>query len=261
MIGAEGVDWGSLNDNRAQNYDVQRSLLQLIFSARYSPADISRLLQQERDAGTISHKDALLTTAIISFNQSLNTYVPVTTATFAGLAYFATRGRPISLPARCLGIAAAASFGPVLPSAVGAFKHRSYVQQLDNPPSVVQALKNIRENARLPVSREPDFSIDVPFESSPKNADSIPSEVSRQPQPTAKANTMETQKQSHRWDEIRSVNSNKAPASSWDALRQKHERNQIPPTAGSPPQTDADQDRVQAQAEFDAMVDRERNMK
>jgi hypothetical protein len=85
------------------------------------------------------------------------------------------------------------------------------------------------------------------------------SEVPRQPQPVGKAT--ETQRPSSRWDEIRGVNSNKAPASSWDVLRQKHERTQISATPDISPQTDADQDRTRAQAEFDAMVDRERNMK
>lgn len=67
-----------------------------------------------------------------------------------------------------------------------------------------------------------------------------------------------------RWDEIRAANARGAKPSSWDTLRQGHERtkgqvsdnlisNQAPSMTN-----DADAERAQEQARFDAMLEAER---
>jgi len=62
-----------------------------------------------------------------------------------------------------------------------------------------------------------------------------------------------------RWAEIRAANGNVVGHSSWDRLRQKHERARTEPgdsSTGAP-----EVDRATEQARFDAMLEKERNMK
>lgn len=60
-----------------------------------------------------------------------------------------------------------------------------------------------------------------------------------------------------RWDDIRTANArNVGRNSSWDALRQKHERDRVAGTEEASFWTE--NDRTQEQAQFDAMVEEER---
>lgn len=59
-----------------------------------------------------------------------------------------------------------------------------------------------------------------------------------------------------RWDEIRGANTGQSRTSTWDAIRQKHERNQ---TVKSQTEDRGD-DRSYEQAKFDEMLERERNL-
>ena len=67
-----------------------------------------------------------------------------------------------------------------------------------------------------------------------------------------------------RWDEIRAANARAGRSSTWDVLRQSHERNQIPGNSQStevpsgPPLDDADAERAREQARFDAWLEAER---
>ncbi|GJE87628.1 hypothetical protein PsYK624_037110 [Phanerochaete sordida] len=70
-----------------------------------------------------------------------------------------------------------------------------------------------------------------------------------------------------RWNEIRTANARGAQASSWDALRQQHERRrnvddvqQQQPPAGLPGMSDLEAERAQEQARFDAMLEAERKI-
>lgn len=74
------------------------------------------------------------------------------------------------------------------------------------------------------------------------------------------------------WDRIRAANIRTAGSSSWDALRQKHEstriQNRVPDTTvddvNAEPAGQAKieaMNRAEEQAKFDALLDRERNMK
>jgi hypothetical protein len=61
----------------------------------------------------------------------------------------------------------------------------------------------------------------------------------------------------NRWDEIRKANARgSAQNSSWDALRQNHERNRVAGTNEASSFTESD--RAQEQANFDAMLEAER---
>ncbi|KAK7463677.1 hypothetical protein VKT23_005617 [Stygiomarasmius scandens] len=227
-----------------------------LVAAQYPPSHVARLLQSERDAGTISHKDSMLTVAFVSSVQSMRYYMPLSGATFGALALFAIRGRGFSFPRRAFAITSAVTIGHLFPATAASFKFRSYAKSLDDPQSVVQALKHVHQKARLPIDDESEFSSDAPFET-PVSTNA--SSVSQPPLPQNTA--AETQKSSSKWNEIRALNSNKAPASSWDVLRQKHERTQVPSSSPTPQSVDSDSERARAQADFDAMVDRERNMK
>jgi hypothetical protein len=70
-----------------------------------------------------------------------------------------------------------------------------------------------------------------------------------------------------RWDEIRRANST-TQQSSWEVLRQRHEREKLaktqPGQASLPSQhgqLTPDQERAKAQAEFDALLEKERNIR
>ena len=64
-----------------------------------------------------------------------------------------------------------------------------------------------------------------------------------------------------RWDEIRAVNSRSTSQSSWDTIRQRHERSRLPDSSISASDnsviTEA-QERAAAQAKFDALLEAER---
>lgn len=68
-----------------------------------------------------------------------------------------------------------------------------------------------------------------------------------------------------RWDEIRAANARTSRASSWDTLRQQHERGQNTdyvqqPASPANTPTSADLERAQEQARFDAMLEAERRL-
>jgi hypothetical protein len=66
----------------------------------------------------------------------------------------------------------------------------------------------------------------------------------------------------NRWEEIRAANARSVGyASSWDAIRQRHERNRLPNSTSSPrndPPSSGMDDRTAEQAKFDAILEAER---
>ena len=70
---------------------------------------------------------------------------------------------------------------------------------------------------------------------------------------------------SSKWEQIRAANSHASRNSSWDAIRQNHERNHINP--GNTDDYDYEtrrtryEDRAEEQAKFDALLEKERNIK
>lgn len=64
-----------------------------------------------------------------------------------------------------------------------------------------------------------------------------------------------------RWDEIRAANLRSVGQSSWDTIRQRHERSRLPDSSAPPSDsssiTEADE-RAAAQAKFDALLEAER---
>ncbi len=67
-----------------------------------------------------------------------------------------------------------------------------------------------------------------------------------------------------RWEEIRAASARKAQTSSWDALRQDHERAAVSDNVQSAsipfPLNGVDPERAQEQARFDALLEAERKM-
>jgi len=68
-----------------------------------------------------------------------------------------------------------------------------------------------------------------------------------------------------RWDQIRSANSRKSSNSSWDVIRQNHERTRILHSSSNDGQTEGgvderNDDRAAEQARFNAMLEKERNI-
>jgi hypothetical protein len=63
----------------------------------------------------------------------------------------------------------------------------------------------------------------------------------------------------NRWEEIRAANARSAGyVSSWDTIRQRHERNRLPDSTSSPTNDPPLSDRTAEQAKFDAILEAER---
>lgn len=65
-----------------------------------------------------------------------------------------------------------------------------------------------------------------------------------------------------KWDQIRN-NAAPSTSSSWDALRQKHEKSQLQQSSTAPTNQNTEQqqdDRAVEQAKFDALLERERKL-
>jgi hypothetical protein len=71
---------------------------------------------------------------------------------------------------------------------------------------------------------------------------------------------------SNKWEQIRAANSHTSRNSSWDSIRQSHERSRII-NPGNTDDNDYEtrqtryEDRAEEQAKFDALLEKERNIK
>jgi hypothetical protein len=89
--------------------------------------------------------------------------------------------------------------------------------------------------------------------------DSAPTTQAAAPNPVTPPST----KAASKWDQIRAVNSRTINNSSWDTLRQNHERERVANSSntGDDPEQIRGDDRAAEQARFDALLEKERNIK
>jgi len=223
------------------------------------------LLSPERDAGNLTTNDyeaatnffpgpsrryrvvgsiaALPVTYVVRrpWWTNTRTYLFMTTASFAGLFI----GHMMSISA-----------------------HFSFVRSIENPAGFSMALDNIQRNIggfSLPgpviVRQSEKLTID-------HDSESPASESSPTASHEASSNTMRTDAlapltvSSSKWEQIR-ANSNVSRNSSWDAIRQSHERNHVI-NPGDTDNCDYEtryEDRAKEQAKFDALLEKERNIR
>jgi len=150
--------------------------------------------------------------------------------------------------------------------------HYRFANSLENPEGFIVALNHVDE--RLGGSGQIGFTFNeilarkleikpdldhishgqdtamVPEEGWARDQDSIDGDVSRSDPTQVRT----------RWNEIRAANSRSAGQSSWDTIRQRHERSRLPDPTGAPPSDrspEADE-RGAARAKFDALLEAER---
>ncbi|KAF8912752.1 hypothetical protein CPB84DRAFT_1759401 [Gymnopilus junonius] len=98
--------------------------------------------------------------------------------------------------------------------------HYNYVRSLENPAGFSKAMQNIQAKLGGPVPQG--FIIERAYEPSPDDQnETISSDSLSTNQQT---NQPLNQSPLTKWDQIRKMNDNTAKNSSWDSIRQKHER-------------------------------------
>ncbi|KAG6888677.1 hypothetical protein C0995_006667 [Termitomyces sp. Mi166 len=218
------------------------------------------LLAPEREAGNVSSNDY---EAAAQFSAgSHRKFYPLIGA-FLALPITLALRRPSWSPLRTYAFLAASTLiGNFGGQAMTVSAHFNFIRSLENPSGFAQALENIQKNSGSAVP--PGLIIRAVGSGSKWAIDTDPIETS----PTL-SSIPDIQKPSinppSKWDQIRAANARPSTNSSWDALRQSHERTRVPSMTSAPDsiafQRSRDEDRAAEQAKFDEMLERERNIK
>ncbi|KIP03123.1 hypothetical protein PHLGIDRAFT_130332 [Phlebiopsis gigantea 11061_1 CR5-6] len=145
--------------------------------------------------------------------------------------------------------------------------HKTFVSQLDEREHFFQALNNVRmrTEGKGDEIREQMVRTDVngntvgTGEGGAWTPSQVPTSTAAVPAPSTQEGSKPSPipKPPSRWDEIRTANSRNGRTSSWDALRQKHERASA--TDNVQNTRSPESEGAQEQARFDALLDAERN--
>ncbi|KAK7058885.1 hypothetical protein VNI00_001509 [Paramarasmius palmivorus] len=233
--------------------------------------DNKKILAPQADNGYLSEHDLVQTAEFMGVCGTLPV-VPLVNSIAIGMTVAAVSTR-LRIPRTLLGrstLTASTTAGSYIVSNTEEANDRRrdllfprFWKSLEDPSGVLLALQTITN--RYPTF-EPSTSSPGQFLDAPAPSPVFVDEHAPSSMPVAKSQTAPTPApQAHsRWDEIRSKNAKQATPSAWDALRETHQRSQIQSKEGTSKGTEVpapQDDRAKAQAEFDAMVERERNMK
>jgi len=231
---------------------------------------IETLLAPERDAGNLSQHDYSLAMRFLPWQHYLQYQYPLA---WVGSSTAYMVRRPHWSSYRTVSFTVLAG---VVGYNIGLFikmnNHARFVQAMDNPAGFAHALDNVQTRFG--------FKMDGPrlyiihsgptLDDSDKDHQVLPaSEMlsnSSEPVPDSPS-TPETAKHQSTWDQIRAANSHTARSSSWDVLRQSHERARVQQRgdiADIIPDTNVTgdaSDRAIEQARFDALLEKERNFR
>ncbi|KAI0348502.1 hypothetical protein BDW22DRAFT_1350728 [Trametopsis cervina] len=185
---------------------------------------------------------------------------------------------------RTVGICSGANvFGFLFGQVKRASAHQHFFNSLENKEGFLTALRDMAGEGPVPLPANP-TSV-YPLADKPEQRNTAPSNnedaiestwattdqnpnnpspvVPTRPSP-APSPIGENPRVSSRWDQIRAANAKGGKTSTWDALRQGHERNQtsnsdnLHPTQVPTATNSADAERMREQAQFDAMLEAER---
>ncbi|TFK30531.1 hypothetical protein FA15DRAFT_651098 [Coprinopsis marcescibilis] len=235
--------------------DLERNLIWIERTFTTRPAT-EQLLGPERESGTIHPLDY---DAALDFFPGIHRHYN-TIGTAVGIAVALAARRPAWTTQR---LVSTVFFGAFTGRAVGTvFAVRSFYsffRSIHDPAGFATAMDNVKHRLDTPSSIH--AQVPVPDDQTPSIRQFfIPfwqlftDIITPEPQETATA-----------WGKIRTVNANQSQQSSWDLIRQSHERARIP----RPDQASTSSDnrfreeltRSEEQASFDALIDKERNMK
>ncbi|KAG1761920.1 hypothetical protein EDD22DRAFT_894044 [Suillus occidentalis] len=154
-----------------------------------------------------------------------------------------------------------------------ALAHRQFAEALENPAGFMEALHNV--DSRLGGNGQLGFTL-VRLRNDAARLDNPPTSQEHGPEMVSEENWKKSWSHSNapdatspqatqpknRWEEIRAANARSVGyVSSWDAIRQRHERNRLPNSTSSPgndPPSSGMDDRTAEQAKFDAILEAER---
>ncbi|EGO03506.1 hypothetical protein SERLA73DRAFT_175014 [Serpula lacrymans var. lacrymans S7.3] len=250
--------------------------LQWLSNTFNSRSKAIELLQPEVENNVLTRHDFDLA---VNFLPGIHRYFPgIYSGTFTGatLGYGYMFARPRWTPRR---FTALSGLGFIVGGMFGMLRqvlaHRQFAKALEDPKGFMRALADVHH--RLGGEGELGFTLErLRNEGTGRNAQ-VPERVEQGPEmvdedywdrPRPSVNesanaTVITETSSNtaasqpaaRWNEIRAANARAAgQQSSWDAIRQKHERNRLPNSSSN---TVVDE-RALEQAKFDAMIEAER---
>ncbi|KAH9950498.1 hypothetical protein B0H21DRAFT_819296 [Amylocystis lapponica] len=235
-----------------------------------------QLLRPDLDSGLITEHDFHLASTFLPGNHRYwpNAFGLLTSGAVAGYGVFSKRSRWTVRRTTILGVVAGVC-GTVYGQFRRAKAHWTFTQQLDDPVAFTQALENVNQrtggvkplawtlqravdaaqkqdmHGNILRPQESSFTPDVDQSVSP---DTTSAEIARPPSSSSE----DSSRPANRWDQIRAANArNAGQPSSWDILRQQHERERVVKKTVSEDRFD-DVDLAEEQARFDAMVDAER---
>lgn len=244
----------------------RRLEVDLIFLERTfrSRAKTQELLNPEREAGIINPGD--YEAAIRFFPDKLRrNYNTIGTVIGAGLGY--SLRKPKWTPGR-LGtvVLMSALTGRAMGSAYAVFSAYNFFRGLQDPAGFGRAIDNVKTRIEHPGSTSPISSDLPPVQDAP--APIPPVLPSRSDATNAPAVAQTSSTPASAWDRIRAANAKQGQPSSWDSLRQTHERSRISGATqkqASPGEEGNkfydDTDKAAEQAKFDELLEKERNFR
>lgn len=241
------------------------------------------LLAPELENGVLTQHDYDLAVNFLpGMHRHYNTFG---TLVGGGASYAAQRTQPKWTAGRTASfVFLGALTGRAIGSALAVYSHYKFIDQLKEPTGFSKAMENIQQRMGPggPIRGTP-IILKRPDSASTSGLDypPIPDGFS-QPQPNfdsgeatpvaaiPPSSQQPQQPQETTWDRIRKANGNGANQSSWDTIRQSHEKAQMQRRPDSNPQpvspTDDARyrggiDRLDEQAKFDALLEKERNFR
>jgi len=208
------------------NVHVLRYNINWMDSVFRSRARAEALLSPERESGNLTTRDY---EAAIQFLPGTHHYYPIiglAVGTAIGLA-FRSRYPRLSAQKQIFLLLGTAITGRMVGKLRQISAHANYLHDIENPDGYKRAIENVQKDIGLPIHKG--LVIGRSYQISPEDASpqlehgfqlSLPSESSSIPS----RNISLTERSQSKWDQIRTANSRTGQNSTWDALRQQHEK-------------------------------------
>ncbi|KAG2366630.1 hypothetical protein BDR07DRAFT_1606825 [Suillus spraguei] len=235
------------------------------------------LLQPELEKGVITKHDFELATRFLPGGHRHWPAIYGVGAAGVTLGYGYSVARPRWSHAKLAwGSGAATVIGMVFGQVRQVLAHRQFTEALENPAGFIEALRNV--DRRLGGDGQLGFTLERIRKDAARLDNTTTSGSSREhgPEMVSEENwkkswphsnapdaaSSQAAQPKNRWEEIRAANARSSGyVSSWDTIRQRHERNRLPNSTSSPsndPPSFGMDDRTAEQAKFDAILEAER---
>ncbi|KAF9460803.1 hypothetical protein BDZ94DRAFT_1222422 [Collybia nuda] len=217
------------------------------------------LLSPERESGNITTNDYEAATA---FLPGFHRHYRLIGSTVAIPLTLAFRQPTWNTRRTYLFLTTASLAGFVVGHVISLSAHFKFVRSIENPVGFSHAMENIRMSTGGSAPPGPIIVREGGKWSVEHDPDAPPTEPHSAPAPPTNSVAVSSSiKHPSKWDQIRNANSRTANSSSWDLLRQNHERGRMASGRESEddPEQIKDYDRAAEQAKFNALLEKERN--